>query len=110
MHHARRIIQELDEAQIALDELAGLQRGSLHVGVVQAVNVYLLPGLVAAFATAYPAIKLSVEELSAREIEQGVVDGRLQLGISFIPAEADGITAQALFCEELVLILSNQHP
>ncbi|MBO9349743.1 transcriptional regulator CynR [Chloroflexus sp. MS-CIW-1] len=108
--HARRALQELAEAQTALAELAGLQRGVLQIGVVQTVNAYLIPDLVAAFATTYPAIRLHIEELAASDIEQGVAEGRLQLGISFTPAETSGIVGEDLFTEELVLIVGRQHP
>src|SRR5690606_13404805 len=40
-HHAQRMFLELAQAKIAIHELEGLQRGELHVGVVQTVNDYL---------------------------------------------------------------------
>lgn len=109
-HHARRVVQELDEAQTALDELAGLQRGSLRVGVVQTVNAYLMPDVVAAFTSAYPAVKLQVEELASGEIEQRVLEGMLQLGIGFVPTSTEGVESQQLFQEELVLVVARHHP
>src|SRR5690606_15292721 len=105
-----RVVQELDEAQTALDELAGLQRGSLRVGVVQTVNAYLMPDVVAAFTSAYPAVKLQVEELASGEIEQRVLEGMLQLGIGFVPTSTEGVESQQLFQEELVLVVARHHP
>src|SRR5688500_7403896 len=59
-HHAQRIFLELEQAQTAIQELEGLQRGELRIGVVQTVNAYLLPSLVTAFLGRYPDIKLSI--------------------------------------------------
>lgn len=108
--HARRALRELDAAQTALDELAGLQRGSLSIGVVQTVNAYLLPYVVATFASTYPGIRLHIEERSAGEIERGLLDGWLQIGIGFVPAAADEIEAEPLFDEELMVIVAEAHP
>ncbi len=108
--HARRVFQELDEARVTLQELEGLQRGSLVVGTVQTVNAYLLPRIVAEFAAAYPAIMLRVEEQSAGEIESGLQEGTLQLGIGFVPPANEGIETEPLFEEELVLIVKEEHP
>ena len=108
--HAQRVLRELDDARVALDDLAGLQRGTLAVGVVQTVNASLLPRVVAAFTTAYPAIHVLIEERTADAIEAGLLDGTLQVGISFVPATAEDIATEALFSEELQLIVREDHP
>lgn len=107
--HAQRVFQELDEAKVALQELEGLQRGSLAVGVVQTINAYLIPQVVAQFANVYPAISLRIEEMPTAEIEEGLEEGRLQLGIGFTPPSNANINSEELFNEELVLIVSKEH-
>ncbi len=107
--YARRALSSLDEAQVALDELEGLLRGRLAVGVVQTVNAYLIPAVVASFAAEHPGVRLRVEELSAEEIESGLADGRLDLGVSFVPADGGELEAEPLFEEELVLIVPEGH-
>ena len=108
--HARRMFQELDEARVALNELEGLQRGSLVVATVQTVSAYLIPRVVARFAATYPAITLRVEEQSASEIESGLQAGIFQLGIGFVPTANEESEAEPLFEEELVLIVTAEHP
>lgn len=107
--HARRVLVELEEAQVALDELASVHRGDLRVGVVQTVNAYLMPGVIAAFTGDYPGVDLHIEERAAGEIERGVLEGTLQLGISFVPAALEGVEEETLFREALVLIVSQEH-
>src|SRR5215472_13601216 len=53
---ARRVVRELAEAQIALDELHGLKRGALKVGIVQTVNACVIPEIVARFNASHPGI------------------------------------------------------
>ncbi|AGA30377.1 transcriptional regulator CynR [Singulisphaera acidiphila] len=109
-NHARRVLRELEEAQAGLDELDGLKRGRLAVGVVQTVNAYLIPVVVAEFSAAYPGVTLLVEELSASGVEIGVSEGRLDLGVSFVPPADTGLDAELLFEEELVLVIPRRHP
>ncbi|HXF62508.1 MAG TPA: transcriptional regulator CynR [Caldilineaceae bacterium] len=108
--HARRILQEVDDARLALQELEGLKRGSLRVGVVQTVNAYLIPQVVVAFTQAHPAIRLHIEERPAGEIERGLEQGELQLGIGFVPPDSTAIIAEPLFTEEMLLVLPAMHP
>lgn len=108
--HALRVFHELEQAEIAIQELEGLQRGALRVGVVQTVNDYLMPSLAAHFAERYPHVQLSVEELPTDEIEARLEAGTLQLGLSFIPAANDQLDTTPLFEERLVLVVREDHP
>src|SRR5690606_17870911 len=74
-HHARQMLRELDEAKVAIEELEGLRRGELRIGVVQTVNAYLMPVIATAFNQRYPDIRLSIEELAADDIEAGLEQG-----------------------------------
>ncbi|MDX2163383.1 MAG: transcriptional regulator CynR [bacterium] len=110
VHHAQRVLHELELARVALDDLQGLQRGDLTIGVVQTVNAYMMPALVAAFAAKHPNIRLHIEELPADEIERRLEEGTLQLGISFMPAAHPQIGGEPLFAERLALIVPLNHP
>lgn len=108
--HARRCLNVLAEGQSAIDEFDDLLRGRLRVGVVQTVGAYLMPEVVAKFTRDYPKIELRVEERSGGEIETGVADGTLDLGISFKPTGARELDVNHLFDEQMVLVVSRKHP
>jgi LysR family transcriptional regulator, cyn operon transcriptional activator len=107
--YARRSLGILVEGKLALDDLEGMLRGSLTVGVVQTVNSYLTPPVVAQFAKEHPKVALRVIELSAGEIETGVIEGTLDLGVSFQPPAKKDIKSERLFEEELVLVVPLNH-
>lgn len=107
--HAQHALYEIEEAQTAIHELQGLQRGELHIGVVQTVNAYLMPSIVAEFTAHYPAVKLSISELSADDIEVGLETGALNVGIGFTPPTNPSIQIQPLFDESLVLVVRDDH-
>lgn len=107
--HARRALSEIEAAQTAINEMNGLLRGELHIGVVQTVNDYLMPSVVTQFTSQYPSIKLSISELSADEIEVSLDAGELHVGIGFHPPTNPAIQSQILMEEELVLVVRDDH-
>jgi LysR family cyn operon transcriptional activator len=107
--HARRIVDEVGLAQKAIGDLDALDRGALNIGAVQTVNAYLIPSMISAFSGAYPRVSIRVDELSADDVERGVLDGRLSLGFTFVPPRQDGLDTEKLFEEELVLVVSRRH-
>ena len=107
--YARRALNVLEEGQAVLRELDEMLRGTLTIGVVQTVNSYLTPEIVAAFIAEVPHVFLRVDELSADEIENGVLSGTLDLGISFQPGNGREFDVETLFSEEFALVVHPDH-
>jgi LysR family transcriptional regulator, cyn operon transcriptional activator len=109
LNYARKILLDLVEAKQAISELEGLVRGSVSIGVVQTINAFLIPRITSMFLAKYPGVALQVLELSAPEIEKGVEQGGLALGISFIPSQIESIEVERLFSEKLVVAVSKSN-
>jgi LysR family cyn operon transcriptional activator len=109
LQYARKILIDMKEARQAIGELEGLVRGSVRIGVVQTINAYLMPQVSALFLSKYPGITLKVLELSATDIERGVEEGSLALGIGFIPTQSEAIEVDPLFSESLVVAVSKKN-
>ncbi len=107
--YARRALNVLEEGQSILFEFDEMLRGELSVGVVQTVNSYLTPKIVASFIADFPNVTLHVEELSADEIEEALSNGSLDLGVSFEPTPGSDLRCEKLFEEELVLLVHPTH-
>jgi LysR family hydrogen peroxide-inducible transcriptional activator len=60
--HARRVLDEIEDARVEMQELLGLRRGSVCIGAIPTVAPYLLPAAIRRFAQVYPEIKLNVRE------------------------------------------------
>lgn len=103
------MIREVESAQAAIAAEEGLQCGTLPVEVLQTVNAYLIPEIVSRFTRAYPGVSLTVEELSGRQIEEGIASGRLDTGVGFIPPSLEKLDSDPLFEEDLVLITPQHH-
>lgn len=86
--YAERALTALEDGRIALDELIGLQRGSLAVGGGATATTYLLPPVLGRFHEEQPEIRFFVREQSSQESIEDVLSGKLDLGIVTLPIKA----------------------
>lgn len=107
--HAARALQELEAGRMALADMAGLQAGTLTVGVIPTFLTHLVPDAVAAFSADYPGVQVVVRDLRGGPIEEQLIAGRLDVGISFHPAQRAEIEAEPLFEERLQLVVHAGH-
>jgi LysR family cyn operon transcriptional activator len=107
--HARKVLHELESAQTALDEMHGLKRGLLRVGIVQTVNACVIPDIVARFGAAHAGIRVECAEMAVADIEADLESGKLDLGVSFLPPTRKSLTGEKLFTEELVAVVADGH-
>ncbi|MFO0978326.1 MAG: LysR substrate-binding domain-containing protein [Planctomycetaceae bacterium] len=107
--YARRALSVLEEGQAVLHEFDDMLRGTLTISVVQTVNSYLTPEIVASFVAEVPHVFLRIHELSADEIEDGVLSGSLDLGISFEPGNGREFDVETLFSEEFAFVVHPGH-
>lgn len=109
LRFAREVEKDLREAYFAIDALRGLERGHVSVGVVQTLNMSLLPATIAELTAAHPGIDVTVHELSGRAIEDGVAEGRLDVGIGFQPPRRRDLDTEPVLREPLTLICRRDH-
>lgn len=108
--HASRALQEVEAGKMALADMAGLQSGSLTLGVIPTFLTHFVPDAVAEFSLAFPRVQVHVRDLRAGPIEDLLIAGRLDFGISFHPPARGEIEAQPLFEERLHVVVGEQHP
>ncbi len=108
---AERALGELSAGVAELEELKGLLRGRLTLGAMQWLEPYDLAGTLADFHERYPAIEIRVvEEASDAMVEAVLAD---ELDVAFVPLESRlpaGLSCELLFEDELVAIVSPEHP
>ncbi|QIL82721.1 transcriptional regulator CynR [Diaphorobacter sp. HDW4A] len=108
--YAQRALQELDAGRMALADMAGLQSGTLTVGVIPTFLTHFIPDVVAAFSAQYPGVQVMVRDLRSGQIEEQLIAGQLDLGIAFHPAGREEIEAEPLFDERMHLVVHESHP
>ncbi len=82
----------------------------MRVGATHTFNLGFIPECVALFLSRHPTAKVVVEELSADDIGAKLNSGALDLGIAYRPAEASDLWFEPLYNEEMVLVVSKEHP
>lgn len=108
----RNALRQVQDAKTALAELNQHIQGSVRVGSLQAINIGLLPLAIARLVQAHPRVQVQARELAAHDIEAGVRNGILDLGVGFLPIKrnVEDFETEPLFEEQLVLVVPSQHP
>lgn len=114
LHHARRALGELDAGKRAIHELQDLSRGSLRLGMTP-ITEYLVTPLLDSFNTHFPHISVSTLEMPQDDIESGVAEDDIDVGIAFTntlstDARSVEIDSHILFIETLNLAVGKAHP
>lgn len=100
--HARDVERCLANAASAVDNLSGLARGHIRIGVLQSVNLHLIPAVLARTSDIHPGIHISVRELSGKGIEEGVTSGDLDLGVGVGRVGHEDLEVTRLYTERIL--------
>lgn len=102
---ARRILAEVDDAEVQVREIAGLVRGRVRLGATPSLSTVLLPGALARFSSAYPGIDIHIEEQGGRDLVRLLAQGELDLALIVLPLRTrdPALTTAPLLREPLVV-------
>jgi DNA-binding transcriptional LysR family regulator len=114
--YAEQALGRLEDGRTALEEMAGLKRGSLSIGGGATATTYLLPPLLGKFHEVYPGIRFFVREQPSQSVVEDVLQGRLDLGVVTLPIKTPSGSLGATKLEiehwvddELRLLVPKQH-
>ncbi len=108
--YARRLFALESEAELALAELRGLERGRLSIGASVTIGSYLLPQVLARFHERYPGLDLSVEIANTELVQKQLLDGALDIGLTEGQISFPEIEASEFRQDEMVTIVAPNHP
>jgi DNA-binding transcriptional LysR family regulator len=101
--YARAALAAAGSARLAVQELTGLLRGRVAVGMVSASSVVEVPELVAEFHRSHPAVEISLSEASSDQLLEGLRAGRLDLALlGSVAQPPPGIATHVLVDARLV--------
>jgi len=101
--HVRRILDEVDRAQVSLADLQALRSGHVRIATFPALGTYLLPQVLTRFASEYPGIRVTLTTHDRLEIERQVAEGQADLGLIVHPPTQEGIVSELLLTEALLV-------
>lgn len=104
--YANRIFALAEEAEKALQEMQGLERGQLTVGASMTIGTYLLPELLGVYKERHPRIELFVTVANTEEVQEAVLANKVEIGLIEGSMTHPELEQQVWRQDELVLIAS----
>jgi DNA-binding transcriptional LysR family regulator len=107
--YANRVMAAVDDAHHAIDELQGLERGSMRIGASTTPGMYLIPQVVSRFKQSHPKIEIRLRIKDTREVENGVLNNEFDFGFVGGHLAAEEVSAVPWLTDELLLVVSPTH-
>lgn len=107
--YGEKIFTLVEEATKAVQELQDLKKGSLRLGVTQALAQYLMPVLISVFQDRYPHIAVYIDGSSSRGLVEGILQHRYELAIVARVPYPDKITFIPYTRDDILLVVSPHH-
>ncbi len=107
--HAKKIISMRDKTEMALAEFKGEKRGHLVVGGSTIPGGYILPGIIGKFINKYPEVTIALEIGDTEKIISDIGQGLIEIAITGAKSNDKNITQEAVFEDEMVLIVNADH-
>lgn len=107
--YAKNVCNEYQKLQIQVDELNGLQSGLIRIGTLSSIATHWIPNIIKEFKKDYPNIDYELLFGEYTEIEEWILDGRVDCGFIKLPTHPD---LETIFLEKdkLLAILPENHP
>jgi len=107
--YARRTLDVLDEAALALEEMRGIKRGNLRVGASTTVGIYILPAALGAFKKLHPGIVISLEIGTRARVQEQVLRNELDLAVVGPALKDPELAILPFLGDELVIVAPAGH-
>ena len=107
--YARRTLDVLDEAALALEEMRGIKRGNLRVGASTTVGIYLLPAALGAFKKLHPGLVISLEIGTRARVQEQVLNNELDLAVVGPALKDPDLAILPFVSDELVVVAPAGH-
>lgn len=107
--HAREILQGVLKAQQEIEDLRGLLKGEVNVGMSPMLSSFFFPKIISEFKRNHPGLQISIRGDSAWDIKRMVESGTIDIGIiaGTVPEELD---SHHLVREEVIACVHRHHP
>ena len=108
--YARRTLALLDEAAMVMEQMRGIERGTLRVGASTTVGIYVIPLALGAFKRLHPHLGVSLEIGSREALQERVKQCALDLAVLSPPVADPDLVSTPFMEDELVMVVPSGHP
>ena len=100
---SRQVLSLLEDIVQRAKVARGLQGGRVRIAAFRSVATHILPGVIAEFRRCFPDITVAITELDDL-VEQALLDGRVDIGLTHLPAGEKCETVEILTDDYLALM------
>lgn len=106
--HVKSVCEEYQKLQMQISGVNGLQSGLIRIGTFSSVATHWIPNIIKEFQKDYPNIEYELLVGDYTEIEEWIMEGRVDCGFLRLPTHPD---LETIFLEEdkLLVILPESH-
>lgn len=108
--HALRILEQCNSARVEMQELRGLLKGEVRLGIPPMMSAYYFPRLIKEFRHLYPHLQLSVYGEGAARIQRMISRGEIDMGVIAGTDIREDLTSRRFLREEIVACVPPGHP
>lgn len=109
LEHAKRIYQQIEDAQLAMDELKGLVKGEVRLGAPSMMGSYFFPQIVMAFKSHFPQLKMTVIDAGTQSIRKMLLSGELDIGVILNQDVPNDLEVDPLLSSQMVAVVGPKH-
>jgi DNA-binding transcriptional LysR family regulator len=107
--HANELLQRVAATEHEIAELRKVIVGRLDLATVVIAAEHVLPQALGEFRAQYPEVTLNLQVYNSKEVEEGVADGRYELGITLSHSPSADLKVEKFGVDELVVVVSKRH-
>lgn len=107
--YAKSLVAEYEKLQMQVDELHGLKSGLIRIGTFSSAATHWLPNIIKEFQKDYPNIDYELLLGEYTEIEEWILEGRVDCGFLRLPTRPE---LETIFLEQdkLLAVIPEDHP
>ena len=109
LEHALRILRQLEDAQLAVDELKGLVKGEVRLGTPSMMGSYFFPEIIMAFKSYFPNLKMTMVEAGTQSIRKMLLNGELDIGVILNHDLPPDLEVDPLLSSQMVAVVGKEH-
>ena len=106
---ARNVCEDYRKLRMQIDDLTGLHKGLIRIGTFSSVATHWLPRIIKRFCRDYPNIEYELLLGDYSEIEQWILQGRVDCGFLARTGTGGELDMSVLESDELMAVLPEDH-
>ncbi|WP_040207439.1 LysR substrate-binding domain-containing protein [Neobacillus jeddahensis] len=108
--HAKRILLHFEEAKHEINDLRDIVTGKIRVGASFTIGEYILPKVLAVYASQYPLVDVQIIISNTTEVLDGIRANQLDIGLIEGQNNDQDLQIEPFMEDDMVVVVPPGHP